>query len=147
MKQVDFYLISNGVVDAKYKLASRLANKIQRMKQSALVVTDSKQESLDLDQVMWSFSDTSFLAHELISDDNSHATILVAEKAAVSAKALEKNYDVLINLSQEVPVLGHSFTRIAEVVGPDEGSKAEARARYKSYQADGFSLKTHKIEL
>ena len=30
MKQVDFYLISNQVNNAKFKLASRLANKIQR---------------------------------------------------------------------------------------------------------------------
>ena len=35
MKQVDFYLISNRVNQAKFKLASRLANKLQRLDQRA----------------------------------------------------------------------------------------------------------------
>ena len=68
MKQVDFYLISNRVSNAKYKLASRLANKLQRMKQSSLVITDNAEATTELDKVMWSFSDASFLAHEPLTE-------------------------------------------------------------------------------
>lgn len=147
MKQVDFYLISNRVNDAKYKLASRLANKLQRMKQSSLVITDNAEATAELDRVMWSFSDTSFLAHEPLADGNPTTLVNIGDRNAVSAAVLERQHDVLINLSSEVPMFNHHFARIAEIVEADDNSKAAARVRYKSYQGEGFELKMHNIEL
>lgn len=154
MKQVDFYLISNRVNDAKYKLASRLANKLQRLAQSTLVITDDAESAAHLNRVMWSFSDTSFLAHDQINatDNNvepakNAASVLIGEHRMISPAILEKAHDVLINLSSEVPVFNHSFTRVAEIVEQDEGAKTAARMRYKSYQTEGFEIKTHEIEL
>ena len=147
MKQVDFYLISNRVNNAKYKLASRLANKLQRMKQSSLVITDDNKATAELDKVMWSFSDASFLAHESLTEVNPAALVVIGDKHSVSAATLERQHDVLINLSSEVPMFNHHFSRIAEIVEADENAKAAARVRYKSYQGEGFELKMHNIEL
>jgi len=147
MKQVDFYLISNQVNNAKYKLASRLSNKLQRLKQSALIVTDNEQATTLLDQVMWSFSDTSFLAHEHIGDDNHSSSIQIGDASLASPNLLEKNHNVLINISSEVPIFNHHFSRIAEIVEQDEQSKTAARVRFKRYQTEGFEIKTHQIEL
>ncbi len=147
MKQVDFYLISNRVDDAKYKLASRLANKLQRMQQTCLVVTDDVEATAQLDKVMWSFSDTSFLAHEHFTEGEPASLVHIGGRNEVSASVLERNHDVLINLSSEVPMFNHHFTRIAEIVEADEDSKNAARVRYKLYQGEGFELKMHNIEL
>lgn len=147
MKQVDFYLISNRVNNAKYKLASRLANKLQRMKQSSLVITDNADATTELDKVMWSFSDASFLAHEPLNETNPAALVNIGDKHSVSATTLDRQHDVLINLSSEIPVFNHHFSRIAEIVEADEEAKAAARVRYKSYQGEGFELKMHNIEL
>ena len=147
MKQVDFYLISNQVNNAKYKLASRLSNKLHRLNQSALIITDNETSTTELDQVMWSFSDTSFLAHDHISDDTHLSSIQIGDASLASPSLLEKNHNVLINISSEVPIFNHHFNRIAEIVEQDEQSKTAARVRFKRYQTEGFEIKTHQIEL
>ena len=155
MKQIDFYLISNRVNDAKYKLASRLANKLQRMQKSCLIVTNNPTETTELDRVMWSFSDSSFLAHDSISlsepepesESEPKSLVHIGEHDSVTPQVLERNYLVLINLSSDIPVFNHHFARVAEIVEADDDAKAGARQRYKRYQADGFELKMHNIEL
>lgn len=147
MKQVDFYLISNRVTDAKYKLASRLANKLHRMQQSCLIVTDNQTATDELDRVMWTFSDSSFLAHDSITDPNPQSAIQIGDHNSVNSLVLEREHNVLINLSSNIPMFNHHFARIAEVVEATEDAKTAARKRYKSYQGEGFSLKMHNIEL
>ena len=148
MKQVDFYLISNQVVDAKYKLASRLSNKLTRMQLKALIVTDSLEASKQLNKVMWSYSDTSFVAHDHVpSESPTPSKVHITEVPSVSTDLLNDNYDVLINLASEVHAFNHHFKRIAEIVLPSEESKAAARERFKSYKSEGFELKISPVEL
>lgn len=155
MKQVDFYLISNQVADAKFKLASRLSNKLQRIEQRSLVVTNDSSETDKLDAIMWSFSDTSFLAHDKLPTQDSPAptgsnidiAAKIGDQNSIDADVLAQDFDVLINLSDQVPVFNHHFARIAEIVEQSEGAKAIARARYQRYKDEGFELKTHEIEL
>lgn len=147
MKQVDFYLISNRVVDAKFKLAGRLANKLQRLEQRSLLLTSDQADCARLDEILWSFSDTSFVAHEQIDDGDKQSKVTIADHQNVSAQGLEDDYDVLINLADTVPAFSHHFTRIAEIVDNDDASKQAARLRYKNYQSEGFELKTHDIAL
>ena len=147
MKQVDFYLISNRVNQAKYKLASRLANKLNRQSKQLLIVTDNPDSTAQLDTVMWSFSDTSFLAHDPLSKADPVSRVHIGDHNSVSPSVLERDYDILINLASDVPMFNHHFSRIAEIVEADEEAKLAARKRYKSYQSEGFDLKTHTIEL
>ena len=164
MKQVDFYLISNAVADAKYKLASRLSNKLQRLHQKTLLLTDDSPATEKLDDLMWSFSEVSFLAHDRLTLDagssaKSHATTLIAEGSLIaegylnaegsgfSPDQIDGSFEVLINLSQAIPSFCHHFDRIAEVVEADEDSKVRARQRFKQYKEEGYEIKTHNIEL
>ena len=148
MKKVDFYLISNQVADAKYKLSSRLANKLQRLKQKTLIVTDDETASRKLDELMWSFSDTSFVAHENIKHNDLHlSNIHIGEFSQINSAHLDNNYDVLINLSTKVPEFTHHFSRIAEIVEQNDDSKTQARLRFRRYKEEGFELDTHQIEL
>ena len=147
VKQVDFYLISNQVADAKFKLASRLCYKIQRLKQRTLVVTDDTNASETLDRVLWTFSDTSFAAHDSFNDDSAASSIHIGESCAVDEQVLQSNYDVLINLGHDAPLFSHHFNRVLEIVEPSDAEKAAARQRYKSYKDESFELNTHNIEL
>jgi len=153
VKQVDFYLISNSVKFGRFKLASRLANKLQKMGKSLLLVTNSAKETEELDTLMWSYGDTSFVAHETIhsitAEDESQAisSIHLAEHQSVNSAVLDRNYDVLLNLCDEVPVFNHHFDRIAEIIEADESSKAAGRGRYKHYKSEGFELLMHDISL
>lgn len=152
MTQVDFYLISNRVTDGCFKLASRLSNKLQRMEQRALVVTDSIDHSQHLDQVMWTFNDTSFVAHDRFevgasASSSLPAKICISEAEHVAQAFQAQPFDVLVNLSSSVIDLEHPSQRIAEIVDADDISKAAAREKFKLYRQRGFELKTHDIQL
>ena len=128
-------------------MASRLCNKLQKLDKMLLVVTDNESDSKELDEVMWSFSDTSFLAHDHIDNEQAKSKVHIAEQSAVSQAVLERDYDVLLSLCHNIPVFNHHFSRIAEFVEAEEESKIAGRNRYKSYKAEGFELKMHNIEL
>jgi DNA polymerase-3 subunit chi len=151
VKQVDFYLIENSVADARLKLACRLSNKLQRMQQKTLIVTEDIHTGQQLDQFMWTFSDTSFVAHDLLDTDNlvgcAHSSVHIAEVQLINPKLLAGAYEVLINLSSKVLACSQHFSRIAEIVEADESAKADARLRFKEYKEQGFGLTTHPIKL
>ena len=151
-KQVDFYLLENQIEDAKFKLASRLANKLLRLKNRTLIVTDDNSHTHQLDNYLWSFSGTSFVAHEIITAELSNiessiSLIHIGEAQLISNDMLHKGYNVLINLSSSVPSFSNQFARIAEIVEATDEQKAAGRMRYKDYKNSGFELKTHSLEL
>ena len=150
MKQVDFYIIAHQVVDAKYKLASRLCNKLATLQLKTLIVTDDEASSNQLDKIMWSFSDTSFVAHECLDNKkqfSDHSFINIAENNQVDNKLLTHDYQILLNLTEQTLLFHHHFERIAEVIEAGETAKIAGRNRYKNYQQEGFELKTHTVEL
>ena len=158
MKQVDFYLISNRLRNGRHKMASRLAEKLRRLGKNALLVTDSAQESEQLSETLWSFKDSAFVAHDVLganldlqqmrwNQTQGLKPCLVSDVLSMTPDVLEHSFDVLINLHEEVPVYSHHFDRIAEIVDADDASKALARRRYKTYQGEGFEIRTHEIAL
>lgn len=157
MNQVDFYLISNHVKDGQFKLASRLCNKLHRLQKTALVLVSDDSQANALDEMMWSFSDTSFLPHSILSIDSQTEgnqvqgnEVLIANTQTYihNAESLtSQKTDVLVNLDSQIPDKHQQFARIAEIVAPDESSKQLARARFKQYRELGYTLETHNIEL
>lgn len=148
MKQVDFYLISNRVKQGQYKLASRLAKKLQSMQQSSLMVVDTPAQLDELDGVLWNFSDTSFVAHDRVPHEGSamsktHLTTV----DELSSELLSQQYDVLVSLTSDVQTCCHHFDRVAEIIEAEEPAKSAGRERYRRYQAEGFEIKTHHLEL
>ena len=149
MKQVDFYLIENQVANARFKLASRLAKKLQSLQQKALIVVDDEDQLHQLDQTLWTFSDTSFVAHDRINPNSEPplSKTHIGIKNGFNHREDTLGYDVLISLTQEILETSDAFSRVAEIIEADDASKAAGRERFKGYRERGFELKTHKLEL
>lgn len=148
MKQVDFYLLANPVSQGRFKLAGRLLIKLQSLGKKSLIVTDTETELAQLDRTLWSFNDTSFVAHDRLPATNTtHSNTHLATSTGITSTMLDDNYDVLINLSRSVPLFSHHFDRIAELVGANDESKQAGRQRYKQYKTEGYKIETHPIEL
>ena len=145
MQRIDFYLISNRVSNAKLKLASRLCSKLFKLNKSTLVYTSDANESQLLDDLMWQYSDTSFVPHEIIQPDSNQLELSLVHISHTTQ--LPKKYDVLINLSGQIPDHHDQFERVAELVANDDQDKHLARQRYKTYQDNNKELNTHNIEL
>lgn len=91
-----------------------------------------------LDELLWTFSDTSFLPHAPVDSDE-------AASAGVTlgcADRLPAQAEVLVNLDVAVPPFFSQFERVIETTGSDEHEKAQARLRYRFYKDRGYPIET-----
>ena len=60
-----------------------------------------------------------------------------------STKTDVTHYDVLLNLSTEIPPGAEIVKRVIEVVDKTDMDKQLARKRYRYYQAQGYDIHHH----
>jgi DNA polymerase-3 subunit chi len=141
--QVDFYLLGAAEPRARLTTACRIAEKACDQGLRVAVRTASPSETAEIDDLMWTFSDRSFVPHGVWP-----AEPAVAEETPVliSSSALPVSHrDVLINLAADTPADAADFARICEVVGADEDAKQRARQRWRAYREAGLSPASHDL--
>lgn len=142
MARVDFYLLRQPGVEARFSFACRLAEKAYRLKHTVHLHTSSDSEADHLDKLLWTFRDGSFVPHEIASQrgENCRAPVTIA-----SGDGDVESCDLLINLCDEIPACAEAFPRVAELVSSDESSKKESRKRFSTYRDKGHDLDTHQV--
>ena len=141
--QVDFYLLGAADPRARLTTACRIAEKACGQGLRVAVRTASPSETAELDDLMWTFSDRSFVPHAVWP-----AEPAVADETPVllASGALPASHrDVLINLAADAPVEPSAFGRICELVGADPDSKQRARLRWRGYREAGLSPASHDV--
>ena len=53
--------------------------------------------------------------------------------------------DVLVNLTDTVPLFFSRFERVVELIGATDGERALGRERYRFYRDRGYPLQTHHL--
>jgi DNA polymerase-3 subunit chi len=141
MTKVDFYLLTRGG-DRRELFACRLAEKAFRLGHRVYLLAPDKPAALELDELLWTFSQGSFVPHAVLeqaADADAHPVLIGhAEPPAVL-------HDVLVSLAPEVPPWFGRFTRVAELVGADDAEKARARERFRIYRERGCPPETHPL--
>ncbi|MGD2138601.1 MAG: DNA polymerase III subunit chi [Gammaproteobacteria bacterium] len=143
MTQVDFYILNDTRQSALPVFTCRLTEKAYRQGHQVYIHTDSDRQLRQLDDLLWTFRDGSFLPHRIHAagaDSDGEEPILLGH-----ALAPEGPGDVLLNLAGEVPVFFSRFNRVAELVGGDDSQIAAARGRYRFYKDRGYNLNTHNL--
>ena len=142
MSKVDFYVLKASGDAARAQFACRLAEKAYRLKNKVHIQTDSLKSAGQLDELLWTFRDGSFVPHEVLDTAQSDPVAPVT----IGCDAVpEGECDLLINLADSVPASTTSFPRIAEIVTSDDTAKAQSRNRFVVYRDDGHTLETHKL--
>ena len=140
MSRVDFYILSQEGPDARLRYACRLA---ERAVEQGCHVYIHGLEVQKLDDMLWTFSDGSFLPHEVYQGAAaSHPRVMVmvgAEPGPASHR------DLLINLMDTMPPEIEPYVRIAEIIDADPERKRTARERYKQYRERGCTLESHNL--
>ncbi len=141
MTRVDFYLLGAGH-DDRGPMACRLTEKIWRLGHRVYLHAPDADSARELDDLLWVFSQGSFVPHGLHADDaaSDEHPVLIGHTEPPADWS-----DVLINLAPEVPDWFSRFTRVAEVVGPAEPDKIKGRDRYRFYRERGYPLETHNL--
>jgi DNA polymerase-3 subunit chi len=136
MARADFYILNGNTAASRFSCS--IANKAFAQGNSVYIMTADQEQAAKLDDLLWTFQDTSFLPHAQLHAGD--APVLIGWPG-VTAPAT----DVLINLTDNVPEQINSFDRIIEIVADTPPGREQGRARYKQYREQGFELFTHEI--
>lgn len=141
MTRVDFYVLGAAGDRARQQFACRLAEKAYRLDNTIHIRTTDQQAAEQLDELLWTYRDGSFVPHELSTGNiEPQAPITIGQQDSPRQKT-----DLLINLTDEIPEGCEAFPRVAEIVTSDEDARLRSRQRYARYRELGHTLETHKL--
>src|SRR5690606_27083870 len=125
--RIDFYLLAAAGDGSRDRFACRLAEKAYRLRHSVHIQAADRRRAIELDDLLWTFRDGSFVPHELIEarDAPVEAPITIGCTAASLRPA-----DLLINLTDALPPELGPFPRVAEIVTSDADRKQRSRALF-----------------
>ncbi|MEL7374484.1 MAG: DNA polymerase III subunit chi, partial [Pseudomonadota bacterium] len=92
-----------------------------------------------LDTLLWTFTDDSFVPHDVALDGQRTAPVTLAD----AARPLPEGTEVCINLCDDT--VETDCPRIAEIVSGDDAGRANGRQRYASYRERGLDLDMHEL--
>ena len=142
MTRIDFYILEPTSNEACLSLACRLAAKAVEQDLQVLINTANEADGQRLDELLWTFSQGSFLPHRRLDDatDEGEPVLIGCDQEPATGR-----WQLLINLARDVPEFFSRFERVAELVGGESENKAAGRERFRYYRDRGYELHTHKI--
>ena len=141
--KIDFYVLENSTPSSCEQFACKLVEKIYHLNLRIYIHTDSIEHANKLDNLLWTYNQGSFLPHDIVAgSENCKSPIALGYDVKLVC-----NYDVLLNLSKDVPIFYGQFDRIAEFVCADKANKSLARNRFRQYQQLGYEIDTHHINI
>ncbi len=140
MTRVDFYILNNN---RRNWFLCRLAEKIYRQGKTVYIHTESNGQSRNIDQLLWTFRDGSFIPHHCDCDAGEHQNSPIE---IGSSEPGEHHKEVLINLAAEVPLIFSRFERVAEIIAEGDSERSSGRERFRFYRDRGYPLQSHNIK-
>lgn len=141
--KVDFYPLGEPDRRARLVTACRLAEKAYDQGLRVAVRTASAAETAEFDELLWTFSDRSFVPHVVWPTE---PDVVAATPVVVGSSGLPPSHrDVLINLAPDAPADFSAYARICEVVGGDEDAKKAGRLRWRTYRDAGCAPEAHPL--
>ena len=141
MTEVDFYVLKDTAPQAGMQFTCRLAEKIFKDGHQVYINTASEQQLRQLDDLLWSFRQGSFLPHAVYKSDNLETTPILLGHATEP----DGPSDVLVNLAEDIPAFFSRFSRVTELVSGDNEQRDAARTRYKFYKDRGYTVRSHQL--
>lgn len=140
MPEVSFYVLPTESQQERYLFACKLIEKAYRNGHFAYVLTDSPEQSQQLDDLLWTFRAGSFIPHQIYQNAMPEQinTVLIGIN-----EAPEYWQNTVINLSSQLPIGFEQVQKVLEILDNSEVCKANGRQRYRQYQQAGIEIITH----
>jgi DNA polymerase-3 subunit chi len=145
-ERVDFYVLSSAGSRQRFAVGCRLAEKAYLSRRKTWIALPSESEARAVDELLWTFSDGSFVPHHCCGGDSCaerdlpvHVCVGLEGRASPAA-------DLLVNLADRLPDPPlDRFGRIAEIIDADPERRRLGRERFKAYREQGIVLETHQL--
>lgn len=139
--RIDFYLLNSPTGAGQRALACKVIEKAFTSGLPVALCVEDDEQAASLDDLLWTWSQGSFVPHGLARNGGDEPV-----QIHVQAPPLPLPHNVmvvsLLRNALDEPYLHH---RIADIIGDDDTSRAEARQRFKYYRDRGIEPNTHKI--
>ena len=139
--QIDFYVLQEQSPGGRFKLACRIVEKAYRLGHRVYVRTGNSDDTKVLDDLLWSFSQNSFVPHQLSTESDSRESPVVIGEHPPSTE----NPDVVISVADDPVSDFLAYLRIVEIVGCEDDEKSSGRNRFRYYREHGVEPNTHRI--
>jgi DNA polymerase-3 subunit chi len=139
--RVDFYILADATTESRLRFACRLTEKAYLLKNRTYAHVPTAAQARQLDELLWTFRDGSFIPHAIANHDDMLETPVLIGAAADYSHAGE----FLINLTDTIPNFFDHFARVAEIVDASDAGRQAGRERYSIYRDNGYSPNTHNI--
>jgi len=140
--RIDFYVLATAGRTSRLNFACRLAEKAYALKHRVYAHTATDEDARELDELLWTFKQGSFIPHQLLSESADERTPV----RIGTPDCADQSGELLINLATDMPSFSDKFSRIAEIVDASEAAKDAGRERFRQYRAMGFAPVTHTID-
>jgi len=140
--RVDFYVLSSTDPAARLQFACRLTEKAYTLNNSIYAHVGNVARARELDELLWTFRDGSFIPHEIATTDAAQAPPVVIGHATDT----DTDGDLLINLADSIPTFFDRFGRVAEIIDASDEVRRSGRERFAFYRDNGYEPNTHKID-
>jgi len=140
-ERVDFYVLTSAGSKQRWAFACRLTEKAYLRDLSIVIVNDNLADAQALDDLLWTFSERSFIPHKVCLDGH---TVDPATPVHLTFEPTPPPpADLLVNLAGRLPGDLQRYHRIAEIIDADEERRRLGRERFKAYRDLKLPLETH----
>lgn len=147
MTKIDFYILPQEAIQQRHLFACRLAEKAYKLGHRIYIHSDDDAQAHTMDQLLWSFRDSSFIPHALLSpgegEENHGAQVQIGYAETITPTLATDG--LLINLSHSVPEFFSRFERVSEIVVQHPHVQQATRANYRFYRDRGYQLDSHDL--
>ncbi|NHB59203.1 DNA polymerase III subunit chi [Acinetobacter sp. 194] len=135
MAKISFYLFEKSP-ERQVESTCRLCRKILRQSAKIWIHCPDQEFQHDLDDRLWSFDPSSFLAHGI---DQPEAPICISAHLPMDQEW------IVFNFNNHALVQAEQFSHIIEIVENNEPAKQIGREKFKTYRRLGITPQTHKL--
>ncbi|UCB54984.1 MAG: DNA polymerase III subunit chi [Thiotrichales bacterium] len=138
--RIDFYKLNGQNRTSINRFCCQLTDKVVKMGHSVFIRTKDAGEAQRMDDMLWTYSDSSFLPHAIQGDeDDFDVPVIIGHTDSGSTDYL------LINMSDDIPENLDHYQRVAEIIDDTPDTLQKGRARYSSYRKEEYTLHYHEI--
>ncbi len=144
MKKIALFYILNKAEDLKISVC-KIIKEYYKKKYKIFVSSRSDNLVNELNNLLWTFEQISFIPHCTTKNYDKNSPILLSGKDSFPKTINLKEYDVWLNLDDEMEENYTDFEIILEIVSQNEEERILSRKKYLNYQKNNFEVKHEKL--
>jgi DNA polymerase III subunit chi len=147
-ERVDFYVLKSSTAKQRWTFACRLTEKAYLRDLKVVLLGDTLAEVEAIDGLLWTFSERSFVPHDIHRGRPSAAAAATSAAAVQLTQDLDSvgSADLLVNVSTRLPARLDRFARVAEIIDADDERRRLGRERFKAYRELKLAVETHQLD-